>query len=81
MEIWCQANFFSIGEVKSRDTRKFSKEEVVAFERKFAEVKKREHIDLAVGFIFCRSGFTKEAENYCKEKGIACSEDKKWLET
>jgi hypothetical protein len=34
-----------------------------------------------VGFIFSRKGFTKEAEEYCKEKGIACSEDEKWLET
>ena len=32
-------------------------------------------------FIFSRSGFTKEAEDYRKEKGIACSEDEKWLET
>jgi hypothetical protein len=70
-----------IGEVKSRDTRKFSKEEAVAFETKFAEVKKLENVDRAVGFIFSRSGFTKEAEDYCRKKGIACSEDKKWLES
>ncbi len=69
-----------IGEVKSRDTRKFSKEEAVAFERKLAEVKKYEQLERVVGFIFSRSGFTDEAEEYCKEKGIACSEDEKWLE-
>jgi hypothetical protein len=63
-----------IGEVKSRDTRKFSREEAVAFETKFFEVKKLENIDAAVGFIFSRSGFSKEAEDYCREKGIACSE-------
>ena len=40
-----------------------------------------ENLDKVVGFIFSRSGFTKEAEDYCKEKGIACSEDKKWLES
>jgi len=34
-----------------------------------------------VGFIFSRSGFTKEAEDYCKEKGLACSDDERWLET
>jgi hypothetical protein len=34
-----------------------------------------------VGFIFSRSGFTAEAEEYCKEKGIACSEDERWLDT
>ncbi len=68
-----------IGEIKNRDTRKFSKEEALDFERKFAEVKKYENIDWAVGFIFSRSGFTNEAEEYCKEKGIACSEDERWL--
>ncbi len=68
-----------IGEVKSRDSRKFSRGEVVAFEKKLAEVKKHEHIDLVVGFIFSRSGFSKEAEDYCQEKGIACSDDERWL--
>jgi hypothetical protein len=70
-----------IGEVKSREARKFSKNEVMEFETKFAGVKKLENIDRAVGFIFSRSGFTKEAEAYCKEKGIACSEDERWLES
>ena len=68
-----------IGEVKSRELRKFSKEEVMAFEKKFSEVKKLENIERAVGFIFSRSGFTKDGEDYCKEKGIACSEDERWL--
>ena len=51
------------------------------FERKFAEVKKLENLDRAVGFIFSRCGFTKDAQDYCKEKGIACSEDERWLES
>ncbi len=68
-----------IGEVKNRDTRKFSQEEAVDFARKLAEVKRQEEIDRAVGFIFSRSGFTQDAEDYCKEKGIACSDDEKWL--
>jgi hypothetical protein len=68
-----------IGEVKSRDVKKFSKEEGVEFERKLEGVKKQERIDRAVGFIFSRSGFTKEAEEYCKEKGIAYSGDERWL--
>jgi hypothetical protein len=54
---------------------------VTEFETKFARVKEFENIDRAVGFIFSLSGFTKEAEDYCKEKGIACSEDERWLET
>jgi hypothetical protein len=70
-----------IGEVKSRDVKKFSKEEALEFEKKFAGVKKLEKIERAVGFIFSRSGFTKEAQDYCREKGIACSEDERWLES
>ncbi|MCU0286667.1 MAG: hypothetical protein MUF15_09730 [Acidobacteria bacterium] len=69
-----------IGEVKSRDLKKFSTDEVIEFERKFAEVKKIEGLDRAVGFIFSRCGFTAEAEAYCREKGIAYSEDEKWFE-
>jgi hypothetical protein len=70
-----------IGEVKSREVKKFSKNEVMEFEKKFAEVKKQESIDRAVGFVFSRCGFTTDAEDYCKEKGIACSEDERWLES
>jgi len=44
-------------------------------------VKKVEKIARAVGFIFSRSGFTAEADAYCREKGIACSEDERWLES
>ena len=74
------ADYSIIGEVKSREIKKFSKDEVIEFQGKFAEVKKLENIDRAVGFIFSRCGFTKEADTYCKEKGIACSEDERWLE-
>jgi hypothetical protein len=70
-----------IGEVKNREVKKFSKDEVLEFEKKFVEVKKAEKIERVVGFIFSRGGFTKEAEEYCREKGIACSDDDRWLET
>jgi hypothetical protein len=40
-----------------------------------------ENLEWVIGFIFSRSGFSKEAENYCREKGIACSEDERRLET
>jgi hypothetical protein len=69
-----------IGEVKSRELKKFSKDEAVKFQEKFTEIKKIENLERVVGFIFSRAGFTKEAEDYCKEKGIACSEDEIWLE-
>jgi len=65
--------------VKSREVKKFSRDEVLGFEKKFVEVKAREDIGRAVGFIFSRCGFTVEAEAYCREKGIACSEDERWL--
>jgi hypothetical protein len=70
-----------IGEVKNREVKKFSLDEIKEFELKFAEIKKRENLDRVVGFIFSRAGFTKEAEAYCREKGIACSEDERWLDT
>jgi hypothetical protein len=70
-----------IGEVKNREVKKFSLDELKEFEAKFAEIKKRENLERVVGFIFSRAGFTAEAEAYCKEKGIACSEDERWLDT
>jgi hypothetical protein len=72
-----------IGEVKNRELKKFSLDELKEFEAKFAEIKKLENLEqkAVVGFIFSRSGFTPEAEEYCKEKGFACSEDERWLET
>jgi hypothetical protein len=74
-------NYSIIGEVKNREVKRFSLEEIKEFEIKFAEIKKLEHLDRVVGFIFSRAGFTVEAEEYCKEKGIACSEDERWLES
>ncbi|MCP4155093.1 MAG: hypothetical protein GY757_45635, partial [bacterium] len=52
------ADYSIIGEVKSRESKRFSKDEAIAFERKLAEVKEQENIARAVGFIFSRSGFT-----------------------
>ncbi|MCP4146686.1 MAG: hypothetical protein GY757_02955, partial [bacterium] len=69
-----------IGEVKCRDSRTFSKDEVLVFEKKFHLLIELENIERAVGFIFSRSGFTKDAEDYCKQKGFACSEEERWLE-
>jgi hypothetical protein len=72
-----------IGEVKNREVKKFSIEEIKEFQLKFAEIKNLENLEqkAVVGFIFSRAGFTAEAEAYCQEKGIACSEDERWLET
>jgi hypothetical protein len=70
-----------IGEVKNRENKKFSLDELKEFKLKFAEIKRRENLERVVGFIFSRAGFTKEAEAYCRVKGIACSEDERWLES
>jgi hypothetical protein len=70
-----------IGEVKNREVKKFSIDEVKDFEKKFETIKKLENIERAQGFIFSRCGFTKDAEAYCREQGIACSEDERWLES
>lgn len=42
-------------------------------------MKEFEHLERAVGLVLSPSGFTGEAEDYCKEKGFACSEDERWL--
>ena len=70
-----------IGEVKNRELKKVSKDEVVDFKEKYEAIKKMENLERVIGFIFSRKGFTKEAEEYCKERGIACSEDERWLES
>ncbi len=69
-----------VGEVKCRDSKKFSKEEAARFLVKFEEVKQYENMNRVIGFIFSRAGFTPEAEEFCMENSIASSEDERWLE-
>ncbi len=69
-----------IGEVKNRDTKKFSQEEAISFMEKFNQLKKLEKLERVIPFIFSLHGFTREAETYCQKMGIACSEDERWLE-
>ncbi len=69
-----------IGEVKNRELKKFSKQEAVSFMEKLARLKKFENLDRVLPFVFSRAGFTREAEEYCQEMGIAYSEDERWLE-
>jgi hypothetical protein len=73
-------NYSIIGEVKNRDTKKFSIEEAVSFFEKLEKIKVNEKLAPMVGFVFSRTGFTKEAERYLQEKGIAYSEDERWLD-
>ncbi|MCP4153903.1 MAG: hypothetical protein GY757_39620 [bacterium] len=69
-----------IGEVKNREKKKFSKEEAVEFLEKFQYIREKENVTQALGFIFSRKGFTKDAESYLNTNGIAYSEDEAWLE-
>ncbi len=69
-----------IGEVKNRDNKKFSKDEVLGFMEKYAILKKQENLERVIPFIFSNPGFTQEATDYCQEIGIAYSEDESWLD-
>jgi hypothetical protein len=64
-------------EIREFDVKVIRKE----YSEELEKLKKLENIERAVGFIFSRCGFTKEAEDYCKLKGIACSEDERWLKS
>ncbi|MGE5343463.1 MAG: hypothetical protein ACM3SY_18495 [Candidatus Omnitrophota bacterium] len=66
-------------EVKNRETRSFSKEEAAEFVDKFQRIKEKENLNPAIGFVFSIKGFTKDAEDYLKEKGMAISSDERWL--
>jgi hypothetical protein len=83
IDVYAQAlspgDYSLIGEVKNRDSKKLSKEEAIEFEGKYREVKAAEHLNRVLGFIFSRTGFTLEAEEYCREKGFACIDDERWL--
>ncbi|MCP4147713.1 MAG: hypothetical protein GY757_08175 [bacterium] len=68
-----------IGEVKNRETKKFSKEEAAAFLEKFRHIKEKENLTRAIGFVFSRKGFTKEAETYLHTNHIAYTDDERWL--
>jgi len=72
-------NYSIIGEIKNRDKKKFSRDEAAAFLAKFENIKKLENLDRVVGFIFSRNGFTAEAEEFCRQNGIAYSDDRKWI--
>ncbi|MEZ4529270.1 MAG: hypothetical protein R2941_25455, partial [Desulfobacterales bacterium] len=68
-----------IGEVKYRDTKKFSKEEAEEFLKKIQVLKEMESVPKSVGIVFSLNGFTKEALDFLKEHGMAWTEDECWL--
>ncbi len=68
-----------IGEVKHRQTIKFSLAEAEEFVVKVQELIQLEKIAQYLLFVFSSAGFTKEALDYLQTQGIAWSEDARWL--
>jgi hypothetical protein len=64
--------------VYEKEIRKFDVKVIGKEYRKAFENLKKQY-DRLLGEYNCQKGFTREAENYCREKGIACSEDERWL--
>ncbi|HLC16412.1 MAG TPA: hypothetical protein VJL89_09330 [Thermodesulfovibrionia bacterium] len=69
-----------IGEVKNRDSKKFSIDEARNFHGKMREIIALEKLDKAIGFVFSRQGFTDEARDYLIENAIAYTNDERWLD-
>ena len=68
-----------IGEVKSRDVKKFSEGEARRFSEKVRELLEAEGVEKHVAFVFSVSGFTQEAVGFFEEHGVAYSDDIGWL--
>ena len=69
-----------LGEVKNREKKKFSNKEAGEFYKKACEAIELEKIGKAVLFVFSAGGFTDDALDYMREKSIAWTGDKKWLD-
>ncbi|MCP4751962.1 MAG: hypothetical protein GY866_13795 [Proteobacteria bacterium] len=69
-----------LGEVKNRTRDKFSKDEAVALVDKAVSVKELEGLAKTTLFVFSRNGLTDDAVEFCRETGIAYSDDERWLD-
>ncbi len=70
-----------IGEVKYRQTTKFSLNEARKFEQKAAELIRLEDVESYQLFVFSSAGFKPKILDYFREKGIAWSDDLRWLDS
>ena len=70
-----------IWEVKHRETKKFSVGEAEEFLEKAGELIRIEGITKYVLIVFSSSGFTRETPDWLASRGIAYSEDARWLDT
>ena len=68
-----------VGEVKCRDSKKFSLGEAERFVEKMEDLLEAETVGRHIGFVFSVSGFTCEAMDFFEENGIAWSDDCDWL--
>ncbi len=74
-----EESYSLIGEVKNRSSKAFSLAEAEEFARKAREAEEREQLRRAVLFVFSLKGFTKDALEYFQVRGIAYSDDDRWL--
>ncbi len=68
-----------IGEVKCRDTKKFSKAEAEEFLEKIELLKLLEPVPKSVNIVFSLTGFTKGALDFLKAQNMAWTSDERWL--
>ncbi len=69
-----------IGEVKNRQTDRYSAQEAAAFLEKAGILMALEQVERAVVFVFSRSGFTQEALAYMEAQGMAWTDDERWIQ-
>ncbi|MBF0102571.1 MAG: hypothetical protein HQK77_16850 [Desulfobacterales bacterium] len=68
-----------IGEVKNRQEDMFSLDEAMRFQEKAEILMELEKVEKAVLFVFCKCGFIQEALKYLEIKGIAWTDEVKWI--
>ncbi|MBF0201046.1 MAG: hypothetical protein HQK66_06995 [Desulfamplus sp.] len=68
-----------IGEVKYRDTKKFSRAEAEEFLKKIDLLKILEPVPKSVNIVFSLTGFTKGALDFLKAHDMAWTSDERWL--
>ncbi len=82
MDIYAQApegEYSIMGEVKYRDTRKFSRKEGEEFLKKVELLKTLEPVGKSVAVVFSLTGFTEDALEFLKSRGMAWTSHDLWL--
>ncbi len=69
-----------IGEVKNRQTERYSAPEAATLREKAGILIALEQVDRAMVFVFSRSGFTQEALAYMEAQGMAWTDDERWIQ-